>query len=104
MKKNDLVKKIKGNSWANDFVRRNPYYYGEMTRLIDDLYNSDLEKRKSWAQKKLRESIKIALKTSYGKNASRTQNFSDWPILDKETVKKSPDTFCTSLKYLSIPS
>ena len=89
----------KSKSRIEDILRYNPFYYGKVLRLIDDIKNIDLEERRRINQILLARTLKWSSACSLRGRRSLV----DWPVIEKETLRANTEMFRYS-KLFAIPA
>lgn len=103
----DLAKRttaaVKRLAWGDNLVRRNPLYYGRITRLLQRLNHASLEERMEWHARRLRRVLDAARGTEYGRRVG-ADRIEAWPILEKETLRASISSVLTRPMMTLIPA
>lgn len=86
-----LVGYAKSQRWLNDALRYHPVLYPLAMRAITRLDVADPAARLARQQDLLRETLKLARRTRYGR--TMPTDIRDWPVLTKERVRQDPDAF-----------
>lgn len=81
----DHAKKL---NWTNQMVRRNPLHYGNIDRVFARLDSATLDERRFFIGSRLKNTLRAASKTMYGKSVGGNESLESWPIIDKETVHR----------------
>ncbi len=85
-------------------VRRNPWFYSDARRVLDELEKSSIGERREWTHRRLEEVLWSARRSPYGKRVRGTKDLHSWPLLRKPEVQAAPRSFCTHSPLLSVQS
>lgn len=88
-----------GERW----VRRNPLYHRSAARLLARLDAASLDERRAWADARLRQALRDAARTPYGRRIGAGAPLGEWPLLSPATVREAPRDF-TSPGFWNIPA
>lgn len=94
-----LAAHLKGVSLGEKFVRRNPLYYGRIWREVARLDDADMDQRKAWTDARLRQTLRLAARTPYGREVGGTEDIATWPLLDKERLRDGSLQFHSHLAW-----
>lgn len=97
----EYASKIKEMDWSDDMVRRNPLYYRRLVKQLQNMDAASLEERKVWLENRVRIVLEKASRTKYGKKIGGKTHFFEWPVLEKELVRKDPGQFLAYPKLLT---
>ena len=87
---------------GDGLIRRSPAWYGAATRLFDRLERASLDERRTWTEERLNSVLIAAHRTSYGRTIMAGESISDWPILEKDSVRAAPAAFvCGGMRIAS---
>jgi phenylacetate-CoA ligase len=86
-----LVNYAKSQRWLNNLLRYHPFAYAETQRVIREMALSGPEQRRELQQRLLADTLRTARRTPYGR--AMPASFADWPVLQKEDVRKDPRRF-----------
>jgi phenylacetate-CoA ligase len=88
-----LVEKLKLLQVGDAAVRRNPLYYADAQREIEQLERADQARRRDWTQARLSEILWTASRTAYGRQVRGDGTLLSWPLLERARVQKAPGDF-----------
>ncbi len=100
----NLSASLKGQILGDLLLRRNPLFYPAALRLFDRLESASLEERKRFTTERLHLILQAASRTRYGRKAGAGHNLSDWPLLEKSSVRDDPLAFVLPPAWLSSPA
>lgn len=80
-----LTRRAKSRRWFELALRYHPLYRRAPSRAIAAMENADAPARQQLQQALLQRTLAAARKTVYGRN--RPDRLSDWPVLDKTTLR-----------------
>lgn len=92
---------IKSRPGLNNLLRYNPFFYPAIAATIHAIEQTPADGRHLAVQPLLDRALESALKTKYGKGRGRV--LSQWPILNKDTVRENPAHFHTK-QWITIPA
>ena len=78
---------VLGEQW----VRRNPLFYGGAAALFERLSGATLDERRAWTGARLERLLRVAARTRRG--AGRAARIEDWPPLSPTEVRDDPRAF-----------
>jgi phenylacetate-CoA ligase len=99
-----FVDRLKRHVVAENFVRRNPFYYERSRRLLDRLENMDFEGRRAWTREQLARTLATARRTDYGCIVRGGEEITSWPLLDKELLRNRLHVFTTGAEWFRAPA
>ena len=99
-----FIDRLKRHVVGDSLVRRNPFYYERSHRVLDRLEREDFEGRRRWNREQLARTLVAAQRTEYGKSVGGTQDFSTWPLMDKELLRDRLGAFTTGREWFSAPA
>jgi phenylacetate-CoA ligase len=85
-------------------VRRNPFYYDRAVKLLDQTPAFDYERRRAWTARQVRQTLRLAQRTEYGRSVRGGDTLSSWPLLDKESLRHGLQSFTTGYSWFSAPA
>jgi len=97
-----LVKKLKRWSIGDLAVRRNPMFYDDAHRVLEELTDAGIAQRREWTQTRLSEVLAAAARTPYGRQVRGTAQLDTWPLLSQESVRASPRAFQSASGWFSV--
>jgi phenylacetate-CoA ligase len=97
-----LTESLKLLRFGDVAVRRNPLFYADARKILDELERATLEERHAWTQKRLEGVLWSARRSPYGKRVKGTKEIESWPFLSKQTVQGAPRSFCTYSPLLTV--
>lgn len=95
-----LDQRLKRLGLAERLIRRNPLYYGAAQRQFAALQSADLTGRAAWTSMRLRRILRIAADTAYGKSVRGGERIEQWPLLDKELIRRDAAVFHAGGRWL----
>jgi phenylacetate-CoA ligase len=99
-----FVDRLKRHVVGDSLVRRNPFYYERSLRVIDRFERQDFEGRHRLNREHLARTLAAAQRTEYGRAVGGTQDFSTWPLMDKELLRDRLSAFTTGREWFSAPA
>lgn len=93
---------VKRTVIGDQLVRRMPFWYKPALRLFDRLSNASLDERRAVSEALLQKVLRAAQRTAYGQGRGR--RIEDWPLLEKDTVRVSPESFLSCPAWLTVPA
>lgn len=93
---------IKRSEIGERLVRRNPVYYQPLHRQLVWLEQAKLDERKAWADARLREVLRVAAKTRYGRSIGGTEDLASWPLLDRTHVREHAEAFQSGNSWFAV--
>ncbi len=97
-----LVKKLKRWSIGDLAVRRNPIFYDDAHRVLEELTDASLARRREWTLARLGEVLTVAARTPYGRQVRATAQLDTWPLLTKDRVRASPRAFQSGSGWFAV--
>ena len=97
-----LIGWAKTTRWLNNWVRRNPFYYPRALETFRRTGAMPLEAREAFHHERLRHVLQRARGSHYGQRVGGTDRIQDWPILEKDALRTSPDEFGIGRNWLSL--
>ena len=97
-----LVAKLKLLGFSDRLIRRNPLFYGGIRRLLEDFERLDTQAQRRWQHERLRRVLAAAGRSAYGRRLGSPQFLGDWPILEKDSIRASPEDFLTLPRWLTV--
>jgi phenylacetate-CoA ligase len=86
---------------AQRMIRRNPLYYDRSAELIERSESWDYDKRRAWASRQSRQTLRLAERTEYGRSVKGGGALESWPLLDKEFLRHGLRSFTTGYSWFS---
>lgn len=80
---------IKGNSLAENFFRRTPILYQQLTDFFQAMQKCDAQGRKQMQRQRLAEILPAARRTPYYRGVSSSDAIAEWPVLAKERLREN---------------
>jgi phenylacetate-CoA ligase len=99
-----FVDRLKRHVVGDSLVRRNPFYYERSRRVVDRLEQQGFEGRRAWNREHLARTLAAAQRTEYGRAVGGTDDFSTWPLMDKELLRDRLDAFTTGREWFAAPA
>ena len=99
-----FVDRLKRHVVGDSLVRRNPFYYERSRRVVDRFEQQDFEGRRRLNREHLARTLSSAQRTEYGRAVGGTQDFSTWPLMDKELLRDRLSTFTTGREWFAAPA
>jgi phenylacetate-CoA ligase len=99
-----FVDRLKRHVVGDSLVRRNPFYYERSRRVVDRLEQLDFEGRRRRNREQLARTLAAAQRTDYGAAVGGTDEFSTWPLMDKELLRDRLDSFTTRREWFAAPA
>jgi phenylacetate-CoA ligase len=99
-----FVDRLKRHVVGDSLVRRNPFYYERSRRVVDRLEQMDFENRRRRNREYLARTLSAAQRTEYGQIVGGTDDFSTWPLMDKELLRDRLGAFTTRREWFSAPA
>ena len=99
-----FVDRLKRHVVGDRLVRRNPFYYERSRRVIDRFEQQGFEGRQRLNREYLARTLAAAQRTEYGRAVGGTQDFSSWPLMDKELLRDRLSAFTTGREWFSAPA
>lgn len=96
-----VTARIKQMRAGDQLVRRPPLIYSRALQLYESLEQASLDERVRWTDNRLAQILKRARRTPYGR-VHGGEHIDDWPLLDKEQVRSSPDIYCSRRSVLGV--
>ncbi len=93
---------LKSKGMMDAAIRRNPWIRRRVLNTIDrwhDLSSTDIA---TLGDDLTNRSLRAARRTPYGRE--RSGNYRDWPILDRDLVRKAPQSFANPLHLVRVPA
>ena len=90
-----LTESLKLLRFGDVAVRRNPLFYADARKILDEFERADLEQRDAWTHKHLESVLWSARRSPYGSRVKGTRDLESWPLLRKDAVQSDPRSFCT---------
>lgn len=87
---------------VGDAVRRNPLYYGEARRLLEELHAAPLSQRRAWTEVRLAKVLWSARRSAYGRHVRGGEDPHSWPLLSKAQVQADPRAFRSGPGWLAV--
>ncbi len=78
---------------SDRLVRRTPLYYGTATRLLRTFDTREEPGNHRWIEERLENMLAAARRTPYGRAIGAPGALTEWPILEKESVRLDPAKF-----------
>jgi len=100
----DAAQRLKRLTVGESFVRRNPLYYGRARSTLDRLDDSSLEERRAWGLQRLRQTLRAAQQTPYGRKVGGGETLDSWPLLQKEALRDNLKDFVSGREWFSAPA
>lgn len=97
-----LVKQLKLLQVADTAVRRNPLFYADAQRTLEQLEKANVSERRSWTRARLSKVLWPASRTGYGLIVRGGGDLASWPLLTKSEVRAAPDAFVGGSKLLTV--
>jgi len=95
-----LADKIRINNVSEWLIRRNPIYYSRYKTLFTKLFEADLTIRKKFTNDRLK--LIMTAVVPYIQQHHKYACFSDWPLLEKEKIRKHPEKYISKYNLFSI--
>jgi phenylacetate-CoA ligase len=99
-----LAARVKRLRLGDTFVRRNPFVYPGALRLFDHLEGSSLDERVAWTERRLSAVLAAARGAAYGRSLPVTERVGDWPVLEKEQIRDTPQALRRGRPWVSSPA
>jgi phenylacetate-CoA ligase len=88
-----VVKKLKTSRVGDLAVRRNPIFYASQRDQLHALAHANLAERRAWTHERLREVLRAAARSDYGRSITANTTLERWPLLEKSSVRGARDAF-----------
>ena len=85
-------------------LRRNPAFYPSALRMFDALEAAPLEGRRRRVAARLRQVLRSASGTPYGRRAGGGERLEDWPLLENAAVRDDPEAFRSARRWWNVPA
>src|SRR6266545_5546521 len=85
-------------------VRRNPIFYHGARRMLDALEATPLEERRTRVLARLRQVLRAAARTPYGRRVGGGERIEDWPLLEKTALRDAPEAFRSGARWWNVPA
>jgi phenylacetate-CoA ligase len=80
---------------GDTLLRRNPFVYPRIRRILSELENADIATRQYFTEARLKTALGWANTTAYGRKVGGGLDVTDWPLLEKDEVRANPAEFHT---------
>lgn len=97
-----LATAVKRLGLADAFIRRNPVLYGRAARSIRALENRADPASHRRVEERLAETLLAAGRTAYGVKLGSPSQLSEWPILEKQSIRERPADFISGSSLWSV--
>jgi phenylacetate-coenzyme A ligase PaaK-like adenylate-forming protein len=88
-----LTSRVKFHQAGDGLVRRNPLFYSSAARLLRRFDTLDARAQEQWRAQRLQRTLRAAARTPYGRSVATSRSLAEWPVLEKEVVRKNPAQF-----------
>jgi len=85
-------------------IRRNPFYYERSAKVLEQSETWEYERRRAWVGRQLRETLRLAQRTEYGRAVRGGDTLQSWPLLDKECLRHGLQSFTTGYSWFAAPA
>lgn len=97
-----LVKKLKLLQVGDTAVRRNPLFYADAQRELEQLERAGFNERRKWTHDRLSEVLWPASRAGYGLIVRGGGDIASWPLLTKAEVRAAPKAFAVGSQLFTI--
>ncbi len=97
-----VTAKLKNLGLSDRFIRRNPILYSRVRHEVERFDNFGPGGRKQWREDRLQNLLAAARRSAYGRKVRGGQTPTDWPILEKESVRQTPEAFIATPRWRSV--
>lgn len=97
-----LAAKAKSLARADALIRRNPLYYRRALNLLARAQQMDEAQRRAWLDQRVNSVLRAARHTRYGAHYAHAYRLEDWPLLHKESLRRSVDDFQATRSFLAV--
>jgi phenylacetate-CoA ligase len=97
-----LTAKLKNLGLSDRFIRRNPILYAHVRREVEKFDSLGPQGRQQWREERLQRLLAAARRSTYGRKVRGGQSPADWPILEKEAVRREPEAFIAAPRWRSV--
>ena len=89
---------------GQSLIRRNPFFYDRACADLDEIERLDVIGRRAWVKERVAKTLELAATTEYGKSVSGGAVLSDWPLLEKESLRQNLEPFLSGSEWLAAPA
>lgn len=97
-----LIANLKHLGLSDRFIRRNALWYARPRRLLSEFEQLDVAERRRWRDERVRRILAAAGRTAYGRRVGAPPFLEDWPVLEKEALRESPEAFLARPAWLAV--
>jgi phenylacetate-CoA ligase len=97
----NMAAQLKRMQLGERLIRRNPIFYNPVTEQIGSVEGMDLAARERWSTARLATVLAAARRTPYGRDASRSNDITTWPLLEKAPVRDRFSAFVSGTSVLN---
>lgn len=95
---------MKKHVFGQRMIRRNPFYYDRSAELNERSEAWDYGRRRAWVARQVRQTLRLAQRTEYGRSVKGGDTLASWPLLDKECLRHGLHSFTTGYSWFSAPA
>ena len=97
-----LTARLKNLGLSDRLIRRNPILYARVRHEVRKFDDFGPQGRKQWREDRLQQLLAAARRSDYGGKVRGGQTTTDWPILEKESVRQAPQAFIATPRWRSV--
>ena len=97
-----LTARLKKLGLSDRLIRRNPILYARVRHELERFDDFGPGGRKQWREDRLQHLLAAARRSAYGRKVRGGQATTDWPVLEKESVRQTPEAFIAAPRWRSV--